>query len=84
MTFQPKPLSCDPSRVRGMSERLIVSHEGWNAQLKLDLRFSALLRSIDPDAKFVDSITVQAAHCHPRADKCHPGEFMINDLSICH
>ena len=26
MTFQPKPLSCDPSRVRGMSERLIVSH----------------------------------------------------------
>jgi superoxide dismutase, Fe-Mn family len=26
MTFQPKPLSCDPARVRGMSERLIVSH----------------------------------------------------------
>ena len=26
MTFQPRPLSCDPSRVRGMSERLIVSH----------------------------------------------------------
>ena len=26
MSFQPKPLSCDPSRVRGMSERLIVSH----------------------------------------------------------
>ena len=26
MTFQPKPLSCDPVRVRGMSERLIVSH----------------------------------------------------------
>jgi Fe-Mn family superoxide dismutase len=24
--FQPKPLSCNPSRVRGMSERLIVSH----------------------------------------------------------
>jgi Fe-Mn family superoxide dismutase len=24
--FQPKPLSCDPARVRGMSERLIVSH----------------------------------------------------------
>ncbi len=26
MSFQPKPLSCDPVRVRGMSERLIVSH----------------------------------------------------------
>jgi len=26
VSFQPKPLSCDPSRVRGMSERLIVSH----------------------------------------------------------
>ena len=26
MTLQPKPLSCDPARVRGMSERLIVSH----------------------------------------------------------
>jgi Fe-Mn family superoxide dismutase len=26
MTFAMKPLSCDPSRIRGMSERLIVSH----------------------------------------------------------
>jgi Fe-Mn family superoxide dismutase len=26
MPCQPKPLSCDPARVRGMSERLIVSH----------------------------------------------------------
>jgi Fe-Mn family superoxide dismutase len=26
MTFAMKPLPCDPSRVRGMSERLIVSH----------------------------------------------------------
>ena len=26
MTYQMKPLSCDPSRVRGMSERMIVSH----------------------------------------------------------
>src|SRR6266516_3848970 len=26
MPFEMKPLSCDPSRVRGMSERLIVSH----------------------------------------------------------
>ena len=26
MPFQPKALSCNPARVRGMSERLIVSH----------------------------------------------------------
>jgi superoxide dismutase, Fe-Mn family len=26
MPYQPKPLSCDPARVRGMSERLVVSH----------------------------------------------------------
>jgi superoxide dismutase, Fe-Mn family len=26
MPFAMKPLSCDPSRVRGMSERLIISH----------------------------------------------------------
>ena len=26
MPFQIKPLSCDPARVKGMSERLIVSH----------------------------------------------------------
>jgi len=26
MPFQMKPLSCDPARVKGMSERLIVSH----------------------------------------------------------
>ena len=26
MPFEIKPLSCDPSRVRGMSERLIISH----------------------------------------------------------
>jgi Fe-Mn family superoxide dismutase len=26
MPYQPKALSCDPARVRGMSERLIVSH----------------------------------------------------------
>ncbi len=26
MPFEMKPLSCDPSRVRGMSERLIISH----------------------------------------------------------
>lgn len=26
MNYAIKPLSCDPSRVRGMSERLIVSH----------------------------------------------------------
>ena len=26
MTYKIKPLSCDPSRIRGMSERLIISH----------------------------------------------------------
>src|SRR6266480_5840835 len=26
MTYAMKPLPCDPSRVRGMSERLIISH----------------------------------------------------------
>src|SRR3989442_7418441 len=26
MTYAIKPLSCDPSRVRGMSERMIISH----------------------------------------------------------
>src|SRR3954469_5434172 len=26
MTFQVKPLSCDPARIKGMSERMIISH----------------------------------------------------------
>ena len=26
MTFTMKPLSCDPARIKGMSERLIISH----------------------------------------------------------
>jgi len=26
MTFQVKPLPCDPQRIKGMSERLIISH----------------------------------------------------------
>ena len=26
MTFNMKPLGCDPARIKGMSERLIVSH----------------------------------------------------------
>lgn len=26
MPYNMKPLSCDPARVKGMSERLIVSH----------------------------------------------------------
>jgi superoxide dismutase, Fe-Mn family len=26
MTYQTKPLSCDPARIKGMSERLIISH----------------------------------------------------------
>ena len=26
MTYQIRPLSCDPAKIKGMSERLIVSH----------------------------------------------------------
>src|SRR4030088_2471651 len=26
MAYQMKPLGCDPARIRGMSERLIISH----------------------------------------------------------
>jgi superoxide dismutase, Fe-Mn family len=26
MTYEMKPLACDPARIKGMSERLIVSH----------------------------------------------------------
>jgi Fe-Mn family superoxide dismutase len=26
MTYTMNPMSCDPSRIKGMSERLIVSH----------------------------------------------------------
>ena len=26
MTYQIKPLSCDPAKIKGMSERLIVGH----------------------------------------------------------
>src|SRR5260221_1405535 len=26
MTYRTKPLSCDPAKIKGMSERLIVSH----------------------------------------------------------
>jgi superoxide dismutase, Fe-Mn family len=26
MSFKMKPLSCDPARIKGMSERLIISH----------------------------------------------------------
>ena len=26
MPYQMKPLSCDPARIKGMSERLILSH----------------------------------------------------------
>ena len=26
MTYQIKPLSCDPVRIKGMSERMIISH----------------------------------------------------------
>jgi hypothetical protein len=30
MTYSMKPLSCDPQRIKGMSEKLIVSHYEYN------------------------------------------------------
>ena len=30
MPYEMKPLACDPARIKGMSERLIVSHDENN------------------------------------------------------
>ena len=30
MPYAMKPLSCDPARIKGMSERLIISHDENN------------------------------------------------------
>ena len=30
MPYEMKPLACDPTRIKGMSEKLIVSHYGNN------------------------------------------------------
>ena len=51
MPFEIKPLSCDPSRVRGMSERLIISHYENNyggAVKRLNL-IEEKLAEIDPN-----------------------------------
>ena len=52
MPFQPKALSCNPARVRGMSERLIVSHYENNycgAVKRLNL-IQEQLAGLDPAA----------------------------------
>ena len=51
MPFEMKPLPCDPSRVRGMSERLIISHYENNyggAVKRLNL-IEEKLAEIDPN-----------------------------------
>ena len=39
MTYEVKPLSCDPKKLKGLSERLIVSHSmaGGTPILALDM-----------------------------------------------
>jgi Fe-Mn family superoxide dismutase len=29
MIYEMKPLSCEPARLKGLSEKLIVSHYDW-------------------------------------------------------
>jgi superoxide dismutase, Fe-Mn family len=50
--FQPKPLSCDPARVRGMSERLIVSHyeNNYRGAVKRLNSIEEQLAGLDPAA----------------------------------
>jgi superoxide dismutase, Fe-Mn family len=51
MTFSMKPLSCDPARIKGMSERLIISHYENNyggAVKRLNLIEEKLVNSITP------------------------------------
>ena len=37
MTYQMKPLSCDPARIKGMSERLIYENNYGGAVKRLNL-----------------------------------------------
>jgi Fe-Mn family superoxide dismutase len=51
MSCAIKPLSCDPARIKGMSERLIVSHYENNyggAVKRLNLIGEQRARSISP------------------------------------
>ena len=48
MTYQMKSLSCDPARIKGMSERLIISHYDNNyggAVKRLNLIVNSLRNS---------------------------------------
>lgn len=51
MSFSMKPLSCDPARIKGMSERLIISHYENNyggAVKRLNVIEESLPNSITP------------------------------------
>ena len=51
MGFNMKPLSCDPARIKGMSERLIISHYENNyggAVKRLNLIEEKLANSTTP------------------------------------
>lgn len=49
MTYQMKPLACDPARIKGMSERLIVSHyeNNYGGAVKRLNAISEQLASLD-------------------------------------
>ena len=50
MTYQMKPLSCDPSRLKGLSEKLIVSHyeNNYGGAVKRLNSICDQLASLDP------------------------------------
>jgi superoxide dismutase len=66
MTFAMKPLSCDPSRIRGMSERLIVSHYENNLGKAVGGGSGWVLLSWSPrDRRLVNQWA--SDHCHSLA-----------------
>jgi Fe-Mn family superoxide dismutase len=52
MNFQIKPLGCDPARLRGLSERLIVSHyeNNYCGAVKRLNAITAQLEALDPSS----------------------------------
>ena len=71
MTYTMKPLSCDPSRISGMSERMIVSHYENNyggAVKRLNL--------IEEKLAELDYATAPGfLHQRPEARAAHRDEF---------
>src|SRR5947208_15893409 len=49
MTYEMKPLSCNPTKLKGLSEKLIVSHyeNNYNAAVKGLNTITAQLESLD-------------------------------------